>query len=194
MYSYNAWFPQLFIGLIDATYGYLHTDDDTNLIFAKDGGSSSIHVTPMYYTHDDETGEPTYLLNIESVTEEGEEVDDIPEWITLSVANEDYSTATEVDEDGEEYTYFVHGIDYDLVIDVDPLPEGVENRTARFVFFQTGAKLTVTVTQDVDPDGISTVVEKTPIQNGRAFNLAGQPVGKNYKGIVVKDGKSILVK
>ena len=194
MYSYNAWFPQLFIGLNDATYGYLYTEDDPNLIFAKEGGSSSIHVNPMYYTHDDETGEPTYLLNIESVTEDGEEVDDIPEWITLSVANEDYSTATEVDEDGEEYTYFVHGIDYDLVIDVDPLPEGVENRTARFVFFQTGAKLTVTVTQDVDPDGISTVVEKTPIKNGRAFNLAGQPVGKNYKGIVVKDGKCILVK
>ena len=194
MYSYNAWFPQLFIGLNDATYGYLYTEDDPNLIFAKEGGSSSIHVNPMYYTHDDETGEPTYLLDIESVTEDGEEVGEIPEWITLTVANEDYTTATETDEDGEEYTYFVHGIDYDLVIDVDALPEGLENRTAQFVFFQTGAKLTVTVTQDIDPNGISTVIEKTPVKNGRAFNLAGQPVGKNYKGIVVKDGKCILVK
>lgn len=194
MYSYNAWFPQLFIGLIDATYGYLYTDDDTNLIFANDGGTSSIHVDPMYYTHDDETGEPTYLLNIDSITEDGEEVGEVPEWITLSVANEDYTTATEVDEDGEEYEYFVNGIDYDLVVDVDPLPEGVENRTAQIVFFQTGAKLTVTITQDIDPDGITTVVEKTPIKNSRAFNLAGQTVGKNYKGIVVKDGKKVLVK
>jgi hypothetical protein len=194
LYSYNTWFPQLLVGLIDATYGYLYTEDDTNLIFDKDGGSSSIHVDPMYYTTDDETGEPSYLLNIESVTEDGEEVDVIPEWISVDVANEDYTTATETDEDGEEYTYFVHGIDYDLVFNLDPLSESIESRTAQFVFYQIGAKLTVTVTQDIDPDGIHTVVEKTPIKNGRAFNLAGQPVGKNYKGIVVKDGKCILVK
>ena len=149
MYSYNAWFPQLFIGLIDATYGYLYTEDDTNLIFDKDGGSSSIHVNPMYYTHDNETGEPTYLLNIESVTENGEEVDDIPKWISVSVANEDYTTATKMDDEGNEYEYFVNGIDYDLVVKAEPIPDGLEYRTAQIVFYQTGAKLTVTITQNV---------------------------------------------
>jgi hypothetical protein len=81
-----------------------------------------------------------------------------------------------------------------LVINVEPLPEGVENRYVKVVFFQTGAKLTVTITQDIDPDGISTIVEKTPIKNSRAFNLAGQPIGNNYKGVVVKDGKKVVVK
>ena len=191
---YGGGWPMLFIGLLDATYGYLYTEDDTNLIFAKDGGTSSIHVDPMYYALDEETDEPTYLLYTESVTEDGEEVDDIPEWLSFEIANEDYTTATAIDDDGEEYTYFVNGIDYDLVVNVEALPEGVENRTAQVVFVQTGAKLTVTITQDVDPDGISTVVEKTPIKNSRAYNMAGQPVGKNYKGIVVKDGKKVLVK
>lgn len=192
--SYSGGWPQLFIGLLDATYGYLYTEDDTNLIFAAEGGTSSIHINPMYYGVDDETGDPTYNLYTESVIEDGEETDEIPDWISIEIANEDYTTATATDDDGYEYTYFVNGIDYDMVITVDALPEGVSNRTAKFVFFQTGAKLTVTVVQDVDPDGISTVVEKTPIKNSRAYNLAGQPVGKNYKGVVVKDGKKVIVK
>ena len=191
---YTSWFPQLFIGLLDATYGYLYTEDETNLLFAKEGGQSSIHVDPMYYTTDEETDEPTYSLAVESVFEDGEEADDIPDWISFDIANEDYTTAIGIDDDGDEYEYFVNGIDYDLVINVEPLPEGVENRYAKVVFFQTGAKLTVTITQDIDPDGISTIVEKTPIKNSRAFNLAGQPIGNNYKGVVVKDGKKVVVK
>lgn len=194
MRSYGGGWPQLFIGLLDATYGYLYTEDDTDLLFAKDGGTSSIHVDPMYYSTDDETSEPTYLLNIESILVDGEEVEEVPEWLTIEVANEDYTTATETDDEGNEYEYFVNGIDYDLVFTTQALPEGVENRACQLVFMQTGAKLTVTVTQDIDPDGICTVVEKTPIKNSRAYNVAGQQVGKNYKGVVVKDGKKFLVK
>ena len=148
LYSYNSWFPQLFIGLLGATYGYLYTEDDTNLLFDKDGGSSSIHVNPMYHGIDEKNGEATYLLNIESITENGEKVDDIPVWISVSVANEDYTTATKMDDEGNEYEYFVNGIDYDLVIKAEPLPWGLENRTAQIVFYQTGAKLTVTITQN----------------------------------------------
>ncbi len=191
---YTSWFPQLFIGLLDATYGYLYTEDETDLLFAKEGGQSSIHVDPMYYTTDEETEEPTYSLYTESIFEDGEEVDEMPDWVSFEVANEDYTTAIGIDGDGDEYEYFVNGIDYDLVINVEPLPEGVENRYVKVVFFQTGAKLTVTITQDIDPDGISTIVEKTPIKNSRAFNLAGQPIGNNYKGVVVKDGKKVVVK
>ena len=196
--AYGGGWPQLFIGLLDATYGYLYTEDDTDPVFGKNGGTYSIHVDPMYYTTDEETEEPTYLLYVESILEDGEEVEEIPEWVTIEIANEDYTTATEVDEEGNEYEYFVNGIDYDMVITVDELPESMSGRSVQVVFFQTGAKLTVTVTQDStdnnDPVGISTVVEKTPIKNSRAFNLAGQPVGKNYKGVVVKDGKKVLVK
>jgi len=192
--SYGGGWPQLFIGLLDATYGYLHTEDDTDLLFNKDGGTSSIHIEPMYYAIDEETEEPTYNLDVESVIEDGEEVDEFPEWLSVEVANEDYSTAIGIDEEGEEYEYFVNGIDYDLVFTAEALPEGVENRTCKIVFFQTGAKLTVTVTQDIDPDGISTVVERTPIKNSCTFNIAGQAVGNNAKGIIVKDGRKVIVK
>ena len=194
MRSYSGGWPMLFIGLLDATYGYLYTPNNTDLVFSKDGGMSLVHVYPMYYATDEETEEPTYLLSTESILEDGEEVEEIPEWLTVEVANEDYTTATAIDDDGDEYEYFVNGIDYDLVFTAEALPEGVENRTCQIVFFQTGARLTVTITQDENPDGINTVVERTPIKDSRAFTLAGQPVGKNYKGIVVKNSKKVLVK
>lgn len=185
IYHYVGNFQHLDLGIYGG-WGYLHTDDDSNLIFAKEGGTSSIHIDPMLYSTDVETEEPTYNLYVESVMENGEEADEIPEWIEIEIANEDYS----VDEEGD----FVNGIDYDMVVTVDALPEGTLNRTARIVFFQAGARLTVSVTQDIDPDGISTVVERTPVKSSRAYSMAGQRVGKNYKGIVVKDGKKMIVK
>ena len=184
IYHYTNNYYHLDLGFYGG-WGYLHTEDDTNLTFHVDGGTSSIHVDPMLYSLDEETEDPTYRLFIESITEEGEEVEELPEWITIEVANEDYST----DEDGN----LINGFDYDMVVSVEPIPEGVESRTVQVVFFQEGAKLTVTITQDNEPDGIGTIVADTPIKNSRAFNMAGQPVNRN-KGIVVKDGKKVLFK
>ena len=170
--SYGEGWPQLFIGLNDATYGYLHTEDNTNLQFAAEGGEKSIHVDPMYYNKDEETEEPTYSLLVESITVDGEEQEEIPEWLTVSVANEDYTTATEKDEEGNEYEYFVNGIDYDLVVAAAALPTGVEKRSAEIVFMQTGARLKVTINQgggsgsiqgDVNGDGTVDVADISAI-------------------------------
>ena len=142
----GAGYQHLDIG-ISGGWGYLHTEDPTDLAFNKDGGSSTIHVDPMLYSTDDETGEPTYSLFVESVTEDGEEADEIPEWVSVEIANEDYSK----DEEGN----FIKGIDYDMVVTAEPLPEGVESRTCQIVFMQTGAKLTVTITQNIEDAGIT---------------------------------------
>lgn len=50
----------------------------------------------------------------------------------------------------------------------------------------------VTFTPGVDPDGISLVSASKA--NGATYNLAGQRVGKDYKGIVVTGGKKVLMK
>ncbi len=142
----GAGYQHLDIG-ISGGWGYLHTEDPTDLAFNKDGGSSTIHVDPMLYSTDDETGEPTYSLFVESVTEDGEEADEIPEWVSVEIANEDYSK----DEEGN----LINGIDYDMVVTAEPLPEGVESRTCQIVFMQTGAKLTVTITQNIEGAGIT---------------------------------------
>jgi hypothetical protein len=160
--SYTTWFPQLFVGLIDATYGYLYTEDNTNLKFDGKGGEATIHINPMYYSKDEETEEPTYNLLIEKILVDGEEVEEIPEWLSIEIANEDYTTAVGVDEDGEEYTYFVNGIDYDMIVSADPLSAGEESRNVEISFMQIGARLVVTVDQagetsaepgDVNGDG-----------------------------------------
>ena len=44
-----------------------------------------------------------------------------------------------------------------------------------------------------DPAGISTLKANTA-NNAAIFNLAGQRVGKNFKGIVVKSGKKMIQK
>lgn len=198
-YSYNSWSPALLLGLNDATYGYLHTEDNTALSFDAKGGEAAIHIDPMYFDRD-ENKQPTYLLYTESVSVDGEEVEEIPEWIEVDVANEDYTTDTKTDDDGESYLYFVNGIDYDLVFTVAELPkEGnsytVTERKAEIVFMQPGARITVTVAQSVEggEQGIKTMVTKTPVKNSRAYNLAGQSV-KSMKGVVVKDGRKMIAK
>lgn len=42
--------------------------------------------------------------------------------------------------------------------------------------------------------GISKVENLKVAQDGKCFNLAGQQVGKGYKGIVIKNGKKVVVK
>ena len=41
--------------------------------------------------------------------------------------------------------------------------------------------------------GISNI-ENVKLQDGKAYNLAGQQVAKGYKGIVIKNGKKMVVK
>ena len=50
----------------------------------------------------------------------------------------------------------------------------------------------VTFTPGVDPDGISLVSASK--ENGATYNLAGQRVRKDYKGIVITNGRKVLIK
>lgn len=42
--------------------------------------------------------------------------------------------------------------------------------------------------------GISKVENLEEAKDGKSFNLAGQQVGKNYKGVVIKNGKKMVIK
>ena len=50
----------------------------------------------------------------------------------------------------------------------------------------------VTFTTGIDPDGISLVSASK--ENGATYNLAGQRVRKDYKGIVITNGRKVLIK
>ncbi|MCF2609441.1 hypothetical protein I6E75_04120 [Prevotella copri] len=42
--------------------------------------------------------------------------------------------------------------------------------------------------------GISNIESANVAKDGKSFNLAGQQVGKNYKGVVIKNGKKMVIK
>lgn len=174
-YAYTSWKTSLFVGLLDAAYGFLYTTDNTNLNIAAEGGQAAIHVNPMLYSTNAE-GASSYRLFIESINVDGEELEELPEWLTVGVANEDYEK----------------GVDYDLVFQAEALPSGVTGRVANLTFFQEGAQLKVTVSQG-ETTGVQTVVTSSKAANGKLFDLNGRQVS-GKKGLVVRDGKKFIVK
>lgn len=163
------------VGFEDAVYGFLYTEDSKNISIPDEGGEASITVHPMYSNGDEaaaEQGYKTRLFLDETVTD-----NKIPEWLSVGFANEDYD---------ENYTF-------DLVFSADALPAGVEGRQVTLVFWQEGAKLEVTVTQG-NATGVNVTTKTVKNVETPAYNLAGQRVNKDFKGLVVKDGAKFLNK
>ena len=174
IYKYTQ--GNMLVGFKDAIYGYLYTEDDTNMIIPTTGGQTSIKVHPMLNNDeaDTDTGSKTRLFL--DTTIEGNE---IPEWLTVSYANEDYETA---------YTF-------DMVFKAEALPTGVTGRTATLTFMQEGARLKVTVTQGTvndEPDNVN-AVKTTTKANVKYYSLDGREM-KQKKGIVVGNGKKFVVR
>ena len=171
IYKYTI--GNMLVGFKNAIYGYLYTEDSKDITIPVEGGQAAIKVHPMLSNLDaDESGSKTRLFLDETVAD-----NKIPEWLSVGFANEDYD---------ETYTY-------DLVFQADALPAGVEGRQATITFWQEGARLEVTVTQGT-VTGINVTTKTVKTSNTPAYNLAGQRVNKNFKGLVVKDGAKFLNK
>lgn len=174
LYSFIGAYYNAYVGFVGATYGYLHTTDNTDLTMPIEGGEATIHVEPMYYSVD-EAGQPTYRLFIEDIVVDGETVEELPEWLAFGIANENYDES----------------IDYDLIVAVDALGD-VQGRQATVTFMQEGAKLTVNVAQG-ETSGISTTVVKKAT-TGKTYDLSGRQVKAGQKGLMIRDGKKFIVK
>ena len=160
------------VGFIHGTYGYLHTEDDTDITIPATGGEATIHVKPMLSSIDEETEANTTRLFI------GDIMDEVPEWIMLEVKNEKYTE--------DEYSF-------DLVVSAEALPAGEESREGEFVVWQEGARMVITVKQIADEtSGVATTVV-TKAADNKSYNLAGQQTKKG-KGLVVSKGKKFIVK
>lgn len=165
MYAYGSWRTHIFCGYEGAAYGYLKTDDNTDVTIAPEGGSATISIKPMLCSVEDDVRTTRLFLD-----------EEVPEWISLDIANEKY--------DNE--------FGFDLVITADAIEEG-EGREASFRVFQEGAYLDITVKQGAST-GIKTVVKQVASKGGKTFNIAGQEVDRNAKGIVICDGMKLLQK
>ncbi len=70
--------------------------------------------------------------------------------------------------------------------------EGTEPGT--YAFEMPAAAVNVTATfKDITYTGVAELNIDTP-RNGKRYNLMGQPVAKDYKGIVIEDGKKLMIR
>ncbi len=111
-------------------------------------------------------------------------------WITGINYNNEYYSANNA----------LRGYNF-IVPQCDALPSGVTGRSARLIIHGKGdiaSESAVYVLQgDADAaTGINNAVEfnTTKVANATMYNLAGQKVGKDYKGIVIQNGKKFFNK
>lgn len=119
--------------------------------------------------------------------------DDLPAWIAIDA---DPQFETGQNEDGSTYDYYT-GVTY-VTVECEALPAGQTGRAASLYFEGKGYKsqtpLIVLQGDATLADAIENpVVVKTNMNKG-TYNLAGQKVGKNFKGIVIKNGKKEIQK
>lgn len=169
LYSFTGLTSKMYVGFINASYGYLETDKPATFNFDQNGGKASVTVRPMLYSQENENAPKTTRLFLDDNSE-------IQEWFTVSFENENYDTDNK----------------FDLVIEADPLVGG-DARSAKIRLWQEGAYIDVIINQ-VSTDGIGTVVTSNGMTNGQTFNVAGQKVAADAKGIVIRDGKKFIGK
>lgn len=170
-------FPNLYahqwVGFLGLVYGYLHTEDSTDISFGADGGSVTLNVEPFMCTNSN--GSYTTRLYLDDDSE-------IPDWVTTSIANEDYS---------DDWNF-------DLIITAEELPSGVDERSCSFRLYQEGACLDITITQS-ESGGISTTVADASksivtvdgdiiridgdVDGAELYSVAGQKVGQGTSEI-----------
>ena len=77
---------------------------------------------------------------------------------------------------------------------VYPIISVAVNQGTVEVTYPTGSMNFYAFTFTPGTTGISSTVETQKANNGATYNLAGQRVDKNYKGIVISDGKKVIRK
>ena len=66
-----------------------------------------------------------------------------------------------------------------------------KTKTAYYLGWQKAATFEIV---EEPTTGISNIESANVAKDGKSFNLAGQQVGKNYKGVVIKNGKKMVIK
>ena len=93
----------------------------------------------------------------------------------------------------QDYTFnisFNQGMNKQQTVDIGPIAKDTYYEIATMM----GGKWTVNDITDQMPSGIESIEAQTAQTVSGTFNIAGQRVGDNYKGIVIKDGRKYLNK
>ena len=178
--------------IFEAMYDYVEVYDElTNTSTGEKISGLSILTAPVEGGNIWEQTDPsintfayteTFLSWEDAEENENYFIDDMPDWITDYVIEED--------REGDEASGFTF-----VSFTVEPLPAGMNSRSATVHISGKGfMSKPITIVQGNGESGINTI--KSDIRNAKAaiFNVAGQRVNNNYKGLVVKDGCKFMNK
>lgn len=184
-YCYNL--AYMFDVLVDA----IDVVDGTNEVTAPiEGGETTSG------TEDGTTYVYTNLPFFETL-EDGEtewadnyDFEGIPEWLSVKVDPTYYEYETK---EGS-----IRGLHL-VWFEAEALPSDIKGREATIDVVSTRfgfkAERSIHVVQGtVSPDAIENVAANSTSTKAVTYNLAGQKVGKGFKGLMVKDGKKLIVK
>lgn len=171
-YDFSSMYGHVAVGYVNYAASYLYTEDELNYEAPAEGGSYTVHVEPMYCGYDEDGNYTTYLY-MDAFTE-------LPDWVTVEISDESYT---------DDAWYF------DLTITVDAIDSSTDGRAGVVSVFQPGARLDITVSQGTATgiDNVQTTATKGSY-GGKAYNLAGQRVSTDTKGVVLRDGRKVLNK
>ncbi len=96
--------------------------------------------------------------------------------------------------DFEDQTGSGVGYSVNAIFNVEPMPSGVDHREATIRFAYPGAYLDYKVTQNQVTTSITTVTATDDDTNAPTYNMMGQRVSPDTKGILVRGGKKIIVR
>lgn len=167
-------YSNLYIGLANAAYGYLYTEEKTNVSVAPEGGEVSLSIRPMLFSNT-ATGRITTRLFLDDNYE-------LPSWVKYSFENEDYNS--------DEFSF-------DLKFTVAALPTDLQARETTLRFWQEGAYIDVKIAQKADANapqlsGIDEIASAPAQRTGRIYNVAGQKVNSSFSGIKIMDGVKVV--
>ena len=76
----------------------------------------------------------------------------------------------------------------------EPLPSGTDERSGKVVMELFGKQMEIPVYQSPNALGVKNITQDRGTSNAPAYNLAGQRVNNDYKGLIIKDGKKMIRK
>lgn len=175
-YSNDPSTPQvsLFIGF-RAAFPVAHygSDNMAKVLFEAEGGLGA----GMYDEEEQKFG--GYVMISSMTAKDKWSEDECPEWVTYELD----------DQYVEQYGIMV------VTLTAEALPTGVDSREGKVVLDVYGKKVEIPVYQAAGAiSGINNTTMKANVSNGQFFNMAGQRVNKDFKGLVVKDGKKFMNK
>lgn len=175
-------------------YDFVKVDPSANAIRISDDGTTNTNDTYPGGVYLDE--EQTKIIQGAIVTtgcpwydattgDENYYFDELPEWITGYAIDDQYY---------KQYGIYVITFQAEPISSANNAHKAAGGRKATLKLMGRGMEAKIQVLQGDAVNAIEKVTEESASKNNAMYNIAGQRVNNNYKGIVIQNGKKFINK